>query len=312
MHAGYLLMKAPNLTHKVRYLQSLRNRLPENSPFFDIVHLKKSPLEQNIHHLAIQCGENHIAPLTKNLLTLLNGPGGALFLPCVVLGNLQSDQIKQYFTTHDNYVKSLRSITLSPMVTNLDTIRKEYLPNGETVESSTREWATQLILTSSGENARCDIVNGGTDRTTSLLVPRHNFEEVLQEVSKDKLQWNVEKQDLGMVFLGYLRSFILTRPCNNRWSSWTRWLKRTFGNQKTRPNLKNQLMQTQKMSQLENETMLGIRRRESILPLRRISQIHREQHKFSFRIFQGNSDVPSIQIETRRKGTRLLRIRIRH
>jgi hypothetical protein len=70
------------------------------------------------------------------------------------------------------------------MVTNLDTIRKEYLSNVETVERSTSVWVTQLTLPSSGENARCDIVNGGKDRTTSLLAPRRHFEETLQEVSK--------------------------------------------------------------------------------------------------------------------------------
>ena len=33
VHAGFTLMKAPITTHTIRYLQSLRNRLPENTPF---------------------------------------------------------------------------------------------------------------------------------------------------------------------------------------------------------------------------------------------------------------------------------------
>ena len=189
VYAGYLLMKAPTSTHKIRYLQSLRNRLPEHTPFFDIVLLKKTPLEQHIHHLAVQCGENHVAPLTKSLSMILKGPGGAVFLPRLVLGSLQSNQIRQYFETHDNYLKSLRSITLSPLVTNLDTIRNEYLSNGETIARSTREWATQLKLPS-GESARCDIVNGGKDRITRLLVPRHLYSAVLEEVSNYKLRLN--------------------------------------------------------------------------------------------------------------------------
>ncbi|KAI2494575.1 hypothetical protein MHU86_19945 [Fragilaria crotonensis] len=189
VYAGYLLMKAPNSTHKIRYLQSLRNQLPTSTPYFDIVLLKKTPLEQHIHHLAVQCGENHVAPLTKSLSMLLKGPGGAVFLPRLVLGSLHSNQIRQYFETHDNYLKSLRSITLSPMVTNLDTSRKEFFPNGDTIERSTREWATQLQLPS-GALARCDIVNGGKDRITRLLVPRHLYSEVMDEVSKYKLRLN--------------------------------------------------------------------------------------------------------------------------
>ena len=87
-HAGYILMKAPNTTHPIRYLQSLRNRLPENSPFFEIVLLKRTPLEQPIHHLAIQCGENHVIPLTKALSSILTGKGSAAFIPRVVLESL--------------------------------------------------------------------------------------------------------------------------------------------------------------------------------------------------------------------------------
>ena len=116
-------------------------------------------------------------------------PGGAVFLPRIVLGSLQSDQIRQYFETHANYLKSLRSITMSPLVTNLDTIRKEIFPNGEIIEWSTREWATNLKLPS-GVSAKCDIVNGGKDRITRLLVPNQFFQVVLDEVAKYKLRLN--------------------------------------------------------------------------------------------------------------------------
>ena len=101
VYAGYLLMKVPNSTHKIRYLQSLRNRLPEHTPFFDIVLLKETPLEQHIHHLAVQCGENHVAPLTKSLSMILKGPGGAVFLPRLVLGSLQSNQIRTVSSSND-------------------------------------------------------------------------------------------------------------------------------------------------------------------------------------------------------------------
>jgi hypothetical protein len=38
-------MKAPNTTQKLCYLQSLRNRLPENTPIY-VVLMKRTPSEQ--------------------------------------------------------------------------------------------------------------------------------------------------------------------------------------------------------------------------------------------------------------------------
>ena len=189
VNAGYILMKAPNTTHTIRYLQSLRNRLPDNTPFFDVALKKKSPLEQPIHHLVVQCGENHVAPLTKAISALLTGTGGAIFLPRLVLGNLTKDQISKYFTAHGNYVKSLRPISLAPRITNLDTIRDEYWDNGEVLQRSTREWATSLILCN-GSSARCDIVNGGKDQVATLLVPSHHFSEVAELYEKYKMRLN--------------------------------------------------------------------------------------------------------------------------
>ena len=190
VNAGYILMKAPNTTHRIRYLQSLRNRLPDNTPFFDIQLIRKTPLDQPIHHLVVQCGEYHVAPLTKALSTILTGSNGAVFLPRIVLGNLSTDQLTKYFTTHSDYVKSLRPISLAPFVTNLDTIREEFFPNGEVLKRTTRDWATSITLANTGVSARCDIVNGGNTQTATLLVPRHVFSEVQAEVSRYKLRIN--------------------------------------------------------------------------------------------------------------------------
>ena len=189
VHAGFILMKAPNTTHTIRYLQSLRNRLPENTPFFDVQLRKKSPTEQQIHHLVVECGENHVAPLTKAISALLTGTGGAIFLPRVVLGSLTNAQISKYFTAHANYVKSLRPICLAPRITNLDTIREEYFENGEVLRRSTREWATTLSL-QNDEPARCDIVNGGKDQVANLLVPSHIFSEVIELYAAYKMRLN--------------------------------------------------------------------------------------------------------------------------
>ena len=190
VNAGYILMKAPNTTHKIRYLQSLRNQLPDNTPFFDIIMNKRTPLDQPIHHLIVQCGEHHVAPLTKALSVLLTGDNCAVFLPRIVLGKLSNDQLTKYFNTHADYVKSLKPISLAPFVTNLDTVREEFYPNGEVLKRTTRDWATSIAVPSTGASARCDIVNGGSDNLATLLVPRHVFAEVQAEVSKYKLRIN--------------------------------------------------------------------------------------------------------------------------
>ena len=146
-------------------------------------------MEQLIHHLAVRCGENHVAPLSKAISALLAGTGGAIYLPRVVLGNLPKNQINKYFIAHENYVKSLRSICMSPRITNLDTVREEFFEDGEVCKRTTREWATSIKL-SNGSAARCDIVNGGKDLAVYLLVPSHVYTEVSNEVSKYNLRLN--------------------------------------------------------------------------------------------------------------------------
>jgi hypothetical protein len=80
VHAGYILTKAPNLTQRIKYLKSLRTQMPENTPFFDIIQLKRTPTNQLIHHLAVQCGEHHVEPLSKALSNLLNIREGKLLV----------------------------------------------------------------------------------------------------------------------------------------------------------------------------------------------------------------------------------------
>ena len=70
---GYVLLKSPNLTHRIRYLQSLRSNLPANTPGFDILLHRRTPTDQKIDHLVIQCGENHVHPLSNALLNVLDG-----------------------------------------------------------------------------------------------------------------------------------------------------------------------------------------------------------------------------------------------
>ena len=87
---------------------------------------------------------------------------------------MSSEKATELFSKHDTYVKSLRYLMLSPMINNLDTLRVEHFPDGSMVERSTRDWAA-TILTSDGTGpAHCDVVNGGYDQQSYLLMaPQH-------------------------------------------------------------------------------------------------------------------------------------------
>lgn len=101
-------------------------------------------MEQNINHLVIQYGEKHVHPLSQALLTVLTGYRSPVYIPRFDFADMTTDQAIKLFETHDRYIKSLRSISLSPMITNLDTKRTEHFPDGNTLERSTRDWATSI------------------------------------------------------------------------------------------------------------------------------------------------------------------------
>jgi hypothetical protein len=63
--AGYILFKAARTTQRTHFLQSLRQQLPKETPFFDIILFHRTPMEQKINHLVIQCGETHVSPLSQ-------------------------------------------------------------------------------------------------------------------------------------------------------------------------------------------------------------------------------------------------------
>ena len=67
--AEYILFKALNTTHQVWYLQSIRNHRDACTPFFNIVLHKRTPTDDQFHHLVVikECGENHVTPLTAPL-----------------------------------------------------------------------------------------------------------------------------------------------------------------------------------------------------------------------------------------------------
>jgi hypothetical protein len=169
--AGYILLKAPMTTHRLRYLQSLRKALPENTPPFDILLHKRTPTEQFMPHLVVQCGESHVHSLSEALATILTGIQSALYIPRFVFERMSGDEASTLFASHDSYVKALNWLPLSPLLSNLDRVRKEYYADGIVKERTTRDWAKSIRTLDGSEYAQCDVVNGGTDQLCYLLFP---------------------------------------------------------------------------------------------------------------------------------------------
>ena len=89
---------------------------------------------------------------------------------------MTSDEAVDLFKTHDEHVKALRWLPLSPLLTNLDKPCKEHHQNGKVDERTTREWARSLQSKDATEYAQCDVVNGGTDQLAYLLFPPQHLE----------------------------------------------------------------------------------------------------------------------------------------
>ena len=136
--AGFILLKAPNTTHRHRYTQYLLSQLPDATPFFDVERQSRAPNNQTLPHLVIKCGEKHVTPVCQAMVTLLTGRGNALFLPRYAFSTMTADQVEKQFDFHLTWSKSLVEIPLSPIVTHLDQERTEYYDDGTTVRRSTR------------------------------------------------------------------------------------------------------------------------------------------------------------------------------
>ena len=172
--AGYILLKAPMTTHRLRYLQSLRQMLPPTTPPFDILLHKRTPFDQQIPHLVVQCGNKTVHTLSEALANILTGDGSSLYIPRFALSQMSELESSALFTTHDVHVKSLRWLTLNPLLSNLDKPRKEYNSDGTIVERTTREWARTIKNMDGTSSAQCDVVNGGIDQLSYLLfLPQH-------------------------------------------------------------------------------------------------------------------------------------------
>ena len=168
--AGYILLKAPNTTSTHRYTQYLRSKLPHATPFFDVTRFKRTPMDQTIPHLAIQCGERHVTPVCQALLKLLTGQGTALFLPRYAFSTMTNVQVENQFLFHEKWLRSLKASPMAPLVFHLDQQRIEYCDDGSIIERSAREWAATLTYPD-GTPALCDVVNGTRDKKAYFLTP---------------------------------------------------------------------------------------------------------------------------------------------
>ena len=170
---GYIFFKHPKFAHRLYYLIHLRKQLPDETPFFDIGFHRKTPTGKDIPHLSIRCGENHAATLTEILSTYLDGSHHAVFLGRLLLSQMTTEEVDSIFQTHADFMQNTRSLSLSPIVQNVDRIRTEYQATGN-IERSTREWA-KALTDLKGNNLKCDVENGGSNLRAQMLVPLEHY-----------------------------------------------------------------------------------------------------------------------------------------
>lgn len=171
--AGYIFFKHPTLTHRFFYLKELRRKLPPATPFFDISLMRKTPTGKTAPHLTVKCGENHVGALTEILSTYLNGKDTSVFLGRLLLSKMDTSEVDAIFQTHVDFVTTLRCLSLSPVVQNIDRVRTEYRQEGNILRTA-RLWAKTLI-DEEGNSLKCDVENGGDNQRAQLLVPVSNL-----------------------------------------------------------------------------------------------------------------------------------------
>ena len=174
--AGYILLKAPMTTHCLRYSESLRKMLPENTPPFDILLHKRTPTHQLMPHLVVQCGESHVHSLSESLATILTGTQSALYIPRFVFEKLSDAEASTLFEYHNSFVKSLNWLPLFPLLSNLDRVRKEHNTDGTVIERTTCEWARSIKTIDGSAYAQCDVVNGG--EVLNFYIQYRHFESI--------------------------------------------------------------------------------------------------------------------------------------
>lgn len=182
--AGCILFKHPIYTHRLYYLLSLRKILPDHTPFFDLGIHRRTSNGDEVPHLVIKCGENHVQGLSDILASTLDGKNtSAVFIPQPALKSMTEEEMKVTFAAHHGVVTKMQRLSLHPRVVNIDRTRSEKHFEEAPRNRSTREWANSLC-TPSGQHMRCDAENGGTDRRAYLLVPEEHVELAKEELHK--------------------------------------------------------------------------------------------------------------------------------
>ena len=178
VNAGTIFFKHPMYTQRVFYLMALRRGLPETTPFFDLGVMQTTPSGQAIPHIVVRCGTNHVETLTEILSEYLDGGTNstALFMGNKLLQSMSQEEATNIYNTHQAYVQSIQRLPLHPFIVNIDRLRKEHLPDGQTTERSARDWAASL-RNKDGQPLKCDVENGGDDRRAYLLVPTSRLTE---------------------------------------------------------------------------------------------------------------------------------------
>jgi hypothetical protein len=105
----------------------------------------------------------------------MTGRGIEMFVPRYAFSTMTSENIRNHFTFHEKWSKSLKAIPMSPHINHLDQLRTEYNKDGTTTERSTREWVATILAPDGSIPALCDVVNGPPDHKGYLLVPSHYF-----------------------------------------------------------------------------------------------------------------------------------------
>jgi hypothetical protein len=96
-------------------------------------------MEQDINHLVVQCGKNHVHPLSQSLLSTVDGSGVEVYIQRFAFASMLTENGKNLFENHNSYINALRFIPLLPLINNLDTLRVEYFQDGTTKERRVRE-----------------------------------------------------------------------------------------------------------------------------------------------------------------------------
>ena len=92
--------------------------------------------------------------LTEILSTYLDGTETSVFLGRLLISKMATDEVDAVFQTHADFITSIRCLSLSPVIQNLDRVRTEYRNDGNILRTA-RMWAETLI-DKDGNSLKCD------------------------------------------------------------------------------------------------------------------------------------------------------------